>query len=251
MIEAVVIDDEQHCTDRLTYLTENYCAGEVSITGSAANIDEGFELINRVKPQLVFLDIQVGAQTGFDLLKKYISIPFDVVFTTAYEQYAIRAFKFSAIDYLLKPIDPDELQATIQKLKEKITKQSDFAKFELLFNNLQQGGRPDPKLTVPTINGLEFIRINDIVRCLSDVNYTTIFMKDKSKLMVAKTLKEFEGILSTYDFFRVHNSHLVNLNYLKSYNKGKGGSIKMEDGTEIEVSTRRKDAFLKRMASRF
>ncbi|GAA3972957.1 LytR/AlgR family response regulator transcription factor [Mucilaginibacter dorajii] len=244
MISAVIIDDEPHCIDRLSYLADHYCAGELFIAGTADRVDSGFELIKELKPQLVFLDIQIHQQTGFDLLKKYITIPFQVVFTTAFEQYAIQAFKFSAVDYLLKPIDPDELQLTVKKLREKIEREHHLDSIALLFQNIQQMGQHDPKITVPTMTGLEFIKVQDIIRCQSDVNYTTIFMKDKKSLMVAKTLKEFEGLLSPYNFFRIHNSHLVNLAYIKSYYKGKGGYVQLEDKTELEVSSRRKDDFL-------
>ncbi|HEY4327816.1 MAG TPA: LytTR family DNA-binding domain-containing protein [Mucilaginibacter sp.] len=249
MIKAVIIDDEQHCIDRLSYLIDNYCSDEIIVTGTASDTNDGFDVIKTLAPQLVFLDIQIQRQTGFDLLKKYISLPFDVIFTTAYEQYAIQAFKFSAVDYLLKPIDPDELKLTIKKLKEKMEREDNLQKFELLLNNLRHINQQDPKITVPTFTGLEFIRISDIIRCQSDVNYTTIFMKDKKTLMVAKTLKEFEGLLNDYNFFRLHNSHLVNLAYIKSYHKGKGGFVELEDKTELEVSTRRKDEFLVRLSS--
>jgi len=248
MIQAIIVDDEQHCTDRLRYLADTYCAGEINIAGTADTIESAFELINKVKPQVVFLDIQVHQQTGFDLLKRYPVIPFQVVFTTAFEQYAIKAFKFSAVDYLLKPIDPDEFKHTVERLKDKLDKEDQSAKVDLLFQNLKLLVQPSPKITVPTVIGLEFIKVDDIIRCRSDVNYTTIFTRDKKELVVAKTLKEFEGLLSGYNFFRIHNSHLVNLAYIKSYHKGKGGYIQLEDKTELEVSTRRKDEFLLKMA---
>lgn len=249
MIKAVIVDDEQHCTDRLIYLVNNYCAHEVFIAGTANSVEHGFELVKQLQPQLVFLDIQIQGLTGFDLLKKYITIPFHVIFTTAYEQYAIRAFKFSAVDYLLKPIEPDEFAATIKRLKDKIEKETQLDKFDLLFRNMEQMGQHDRKITVPTATGLEFIRHQDIIRCQSDVNYTTIFMKEKKTLVVAKTLKEFEFLLSGYNFFRIHNSHLVNLAYVKSYHKGKGGYVQLEDKTELEVSSRRKDDFLIKLAA--
>ncbi|UOE47907.1 LytTR family DNA-binding domain-containing protein [Mucilaginibacter sp. SMC90] len=249
MISAVIIDDEPHCIDRLRYLADHYCAGDLFIAGTADRVDSGFELLKELKPQLVFLDIQIHQQTGFDLLKKYTNIPFQVVFTTAFEQYAIRAFKFSAVDYLLKPIDPDEFQLTVKKLGERIDREHHLDKVELLFQNIKRTGLHDPKITVPTVSGLELIRVQDIIRCQSDVNYTTIFMKDKKSLMVAKTLKQFEGLLSSYGFFRIHNSHLVNLAYIKSYHKGKGGYVQLEDKTELEVSSRRKDDFLVRLSA--
>lgn len=249
MINAVIIDDEQHCTDRLTYLVNNYCAAEINITGTTDSVESGYELISKQKPQLVFLDVEIKGYTGFDLLQKYVNIPFQVVFTTAYERYAIQAFKFSAADYLLKPIDPDELKQTVKRVQDRIDKALEKDQFELLFRNIKQMRQHEPRVAVPTISGLELLNVNDILRCQSDGNYTTIFMKDKGTLMVAKTLKDFEGLLAGYGFFRIHNSHLVNLASVKSYHKGKGGYVKLTDQTELEVSSRRKDDFLVTLAS--
>jgi two-component system LytT family response regulator len=172
-----------------------------------------------------------------------------VIFTTAHQQYAVQAFKFSALDYLLKPIDPDDLIQAVLKLKEKNSKEEMSAKLDSLFHNLKSMQGAAKKISVPTVNGFSLIDVNDIIRCQSDINYTTIFLKDKQRITVAKTLKEFEELLSNYNFYRVHNSHLVNLHYIKNYNKGKGGFVSMTDNSTIEVSTRRKDDFLKRLSS--
>lgn len=248
MIKAIIIDDEQHCIDRLKNLVATYCSNDVSIVDTFNNIDDAYLALQQLKPDLVFLDVQINRETGFDLLRKLSAISFDVIFTTAYEQYAVKAFKFSATDYLLKPIDVDDLKDSIKRIKEHEIKGHKNEGLNLLISNIKNIQHQTKKITVPTINGLEFLNIQDILHCKSDVNYTTIFMKDKSKLMVAKTLKEFEGILSNYNFFRVHNSHLVNLNHIKSYHKGKGGYLILEDSTEIEVSTRKKDDFLQKLA---
>jgi len=247
MINVIIIDDEDHCISRLQTILEDYCRAEVRILGTCNNIDLGYEAIMKLKPDLVFLDIQIHAYTGFDLLQRFEKLNFEVVFTTAFEQYAIQAFKFSASDYLLKPIDPDDLVATVQRLKQKMAQNQQGGSFQLLFENFKNMQQQNKKITVPTINGLLFLPVQDIIRCKSDVNYTTIYLKDKSTVFVAKTLKEFESMLIPHDFFRVHNSHLVNLAYVKSYNKGKGGYLQLEDLTEIEVSTRRKDDFLKKL----
>ena len=244
MIQAIIIDDEQHCIDRLKNLIHTYCNQNVNIIETYNNIEDAYIGLQTIKPDLVFLDIQINRETGFDLLRKLPGFSFEVIFTTAYEQYAVKAFKFSATDYLLKPIDVDDLKDSLKRIKESKPK----GNLDLLIENIKNIQHHTKKITVPTLNGLEFLNIQDILHCKSDVNYTTIFMKDKSKLMVAKTLKEFEGILSNFNFFRIHNSHLVNLNYIKSYNKGKGGYVTLEDQTEIEVSTRRKDDFLQKLA---
>lgn len=192
------------------------------------------------------MDVQLDEGTGFDLLKKLEDIKFDIIFTTAWEKYAIQAFKFSALDYLLKPVDADDLKQAISRLVEKNPKIDTTQKLETLLGNFYGSGK---RICVPVVNGLVVLKVEDIVRCESAINYTTLFLKDKQKLTVAKILKEFEEMLVDYNFFRVHNSHLINLAYVKSYNKGKGGFVTMMDGTDIEVSTRRKDDFLKKLTA--
>lgn len=250
MINVIIIDDEDHCISRLQTILEDYCQDEVRILATCNTVDLGYQAIVKLKPDLIFLDIQINTETGFDLLQRFNTLHFEVVFTTAFQQYAIQAFKFSASDYLLKPIDPDDLVATVQRLKQKMAQKQQGGSFELLFENIKNMQQQNKKITVPTVNGLLFLPVQDIIRCKSDVNYTTIYLKDKSSVFVAKTLKEFEAMLVPHDFFRVHNSHLVNLAYIKSYNKGKGGYLQLEDLTEIEVSSRRKEEFLKKLESR-
>ncbi len=252
MIKAIIIDDEQHCIDRLTGQLKQHCAETIQLAGSYSTVEEGLQAIKLLQPQLLFLDVQIHNKTGFDLLQQTREKSFDVIFTTAYEKYAVQAFRFSALDYLLKPVDPEDLVAAIAKLSLKKPADELSKKLETLLDNMEQLKQytPPKKIIVPTINGFELLPVIDIIRCQSDVNYTTIFMKDRQKLVVAKTLKEFEEMLGEYNFFRVHNSHLVNLAYVKSYHKGKGGSVSMIDNSEIEVSTRRKDEFLKKLAEK-
>lgn len=248
MINTIIIDDEQHCIDRLSGLLNEHCNHLVKISGSYKSVGEGIDAINTLQPGLVFLDVQIGNETGFDLLKQLNKKNFELIFTTAFEKYAVQAFKFSAVDYLLKPVDPDDLKQAVDKLKEKISRDESSKKMEVLLHNLKNIQGVAKRIGIPTINGLVFLSVSDIIRCQSDVNYTTIFSKDKSKLMVAKTLKEFEELLTEYNFFRVHNSHLINLACIKSYNKGKGGYVTMIDNSEVEVSTRRKEEFMKVLA---
>ncbi|SFP56090.1 LytR/AlgR family response regulator transcription factor [Parafilimonas terrae] len=247
MIKAIIIDDEQHCINRLTTLLSKNCSDTVELLASVQSVEEGLTAVRTYKPQLVFLDIEIGNKTGFDLLKQLPEINFEVIFTTAYDKYAVQAFKFSALDYLLKPIDTDELQAALKKLNDKVSQKDIAGKFDTLFHNLKNIQSSSKRICVPVLSGLVFIQTDDIIRCESNINYTTLFLKDKQKLLVAKTLKEFEEMLTEYNFYRVHNSHLINLAYIKMYNKGKGGTVTMTDGSEIEVSTRRKDDFLKRL----
>lgn len=250
MIKAIIIDDEQSAIDRLAELLAKHCKHRIHLAGSCTSVEEGIKAIRSLQPQLVFLDVQIHDKTGFDILKQIGAKNFDVIFVTAYEKYAVQAFKFSAIDYLLKPVDPEDLKQAVEKLNRKKPADELARKFDILLENIEQLKQytPPKKIVVPTINGFELLPVIDILRCESDINCTTIFVKDKQRLVVAKTLKEFEEMLEEYNFFRVHNSHLVNLAYIKSYHKGKGGSVVMIDGTEIEVSTRRKEDFLKKLS---
>jgi two-component system LytT family response regulator len=245
MIRAIIIDDEQHCVDRLSRLLEEHFSADVHLMKSFNSATEGLKAIHKYKPDLVFLDVQLNDKTAFELLKQIDEIDFEIIFTTAYEKYAVQAFKFSALDYLLKPVDPADLKQAVQKLLDKNPKINTTKKLETLLGNLYGTSK---KICVPVVNGLVVLTVSDIIRCESEINYTTIFMKDRQKLTVAKTLKDFDEILSDYNFFRVHNSHLINMAYVKTYNKGKGGSVIMSDHTEIEVSTRRKDEFLKKLS---
>jgi len=247
MIKAIIIDDEGHCINRLENLLATFCSDMVVLCGSFKTVEEGSDAIRTIKPQLVFLDVEINDKTGFDLLQQLPEINFEVIFTTAYDKYAVQAFKFSALDYLLKPVDAEDLQHAIKKLNQKFSQQEISQKFDALFHNLKSMQGASKKICVPVVSGLVFIQVSDIIRCESEINYTKLFLKDKQKLLVAKTLKEFEEMLTEYNFYRVHNSHLINLAYIKTYNKGKGGFVVMEDGSEIEVSTRRKDEFLKKL----
>lgn len=247
MIQAIIIDDEQHCLDRLDYLLTTYAGRTVQVMGTYITLEEGATAIRTLHPDLVFLDIQIGDNTAFDLLGSFREIDFEVIFTTAYEQYAVKAFRFSAIDYLLKPIERDELLVALENLKKRISQADRAGKFDVLFENLKKQQASSRRITIPTINGFHFLSTDDIVRCQADVNYTHLFLINKQKITVAKPLKDFEELLGDYCFYRVHNSHLVNLRFVSSYVKGKGGYLIMQDHAEIEVSTRKKEGFIKRL----
>ena len=248
MIKALIIDDELHCIDRLVNLLIPSHEKMLEIAGTATNLEDGIKAITLLKPDVIFLDVQINEKTGFDLLRALPEINFAIIFTTAFERFAIQAIKFSAIDYLLKPIDAADLDVALMKFMNERSQKLTAQKIDILLQNTQNKKDIPKKIIVPTITGFEFLDISDIVRCRSDINYTTIYLRDKHKLVVAKTLKEFEELLGGHSFFRVHNSHLINLDYIKSYNKGKGGSVKLTDGTEIEVSSRRKDDFIKKLS---
>lgn len=249
MTRTVLIDDETHCLDDLELLLSRY-NGSITIVGKARSVDEGIALVREKNPDLVFLDIQIGDKTGFDFLEAMAPLNFEVIFTTAHDQYAVQAFRFSALDYLLKPIDKEDLNEALGKLQAKSTVNYLEQKMEVLMHNLK-GLDSVRKITVPTSDGYEFLEVSEIVRCRSDVNYTEIYLKDGKKLTVAKTLKYFEELLAPENFFRVHNSHLINLKEVKRYIKGKGGYVTLNDDSIIEVSTRRKEEFLNQLKSIF
>jgi len=246
MLKAIIIDDEVHCIDRLESLLKTHLFADVTLLASCATSEEAKTAISSLNPDLVFLDIELGETNAFEFLNSLPSTPFHIIFTTAFEKYAVKAFKFSgAADYLLKPIDLDELKSAVSKVKNDQQHTNNTEMLAMLRQNFLLTKGESKIITIPTINGLSFLNVQDIIRCKSDVNYTTIYLNDKTSIMVAKTLKEFENLLSESGFFRVHNSHLVSLKYIKNYNKGKGGYITLKDNTEIEVSTRRKDEFFK------
>lgn len=245
MIRAIIVDDEPHCIARLSHLLQRHCQQTIELVGSYERVDTTLAGIKDVQPELVFLDVQLQGATGFDLLSQLPSIPFQLIFTTAYERYALEAFKFSAMDYLLKPISESDLLRAIQKTMTSLQKDKLLKQLEVLYSHLHPNKHPSKKISIPTLHGLEFIPVGEILHCQAEANYTILYLRNKQQLLVTKTLKEFEALLGASGFFRVHHSHLVNLDAVKKYQKGKGGYLTMEDGTEIEVSTRRKIDFLK------
>ena len=248
MIRALIIDDEQHCIDRLKSIAANY-ANDLHIIDTFQSVETGIAAVHKFKPDLLFLDVQINGKTGFDLLEQIGKNDFEVIFTTAHDKYAVQAFKFSAIDYLLKPVNEDDFKSAIEKVSKRLQEKNFAQRLDVLLHNIKTPSNNTKKISIPTISGFEFVEVGNIIRCESDINYTTLFLKDKQKITVAKTLKEFEELLTEFNFFRVHNSHLINLAYIKSYNKGKGGQVIMHDHSEIEVSVRRKDEFMKRLAA--
>jgi two-component system LytT family response regulator len=247
-IKAIIVDDEQHCIDALQTMLQKKCPG-VHVTGAAKSVRDAKGLVDELQPDLVFLDVEMPYQNGFELLKLFEKVNFDVIFTTAYEQYALKAIKFNALDYLLKPFSVKELQDALEKFREKKAnrlKDSGVSPIDVFLQNMKTLQQTHKKIALPTINGLVFMPVQNIVRCESTGNYTRIFFTDKKNLMVSRPLKEFEELLSDVDFFRVHNSHLINMQQMQSYIQGEGGFALMSDGTQVEVSRRRKADFLKK-----
>lgn len=243
---VLIIEDEVHQQERLSVLLKN-AHPEFDVIGIASSINEGKELLHQNAPDLVFLDVMLPPYTSFDLLNQLSSISFDMIFTTSFEEYAVRAFRLAAVDYLLKPVDEKELTLALQKFIEKKSLKESSVHIKNLLANLRVPQPSQTKIALPTLTGFIFVAIKDIVRCASDNTYTTFYTLDRRKIIVSKTLKECEQMLNEYHFFRVHNSHLINLDYITEYIKGEGGIIKMTDGSHIDVSRRRKDEFLRQL----
>jgi two-component system, LytTR family, response regulator len=244
MIKAILIDDEVHCLDTLSMLLSDYCP-EVHVMERCISGKQGLIAIRNHNPSLVFLDIEMPTMNGFELLEQFTNIPFSIIFTTSYDQYAIKAIRFSALDYLLKPIDPKELIAAVHKVE--IQKHLPSAEqFQMLIDQIQQPKKNFSKIAVPTSEGFELIPADDLIRCEADDNYTYLFLKNKTKIIACRTLKEVEEQLDGFpSFIRVHHSYLVNLNEVSKYIRGEGGYLVMSDGSTVNVSRSRKEALLK------
>ncbi len=245
MIRSIIVDDELKSRESLKILVEDYCEG-ITVNATCQNVDEAVQAINDFRPDVVFLDIQLQGETGFDLLTRFGNFEFDVIFTTAYTEYAIKAFKFSAIDYLLKPIDIGDLRKAIEKVaKNKDTAVTD--RLQQLLQNLRSGSPENYKLALPTSDGLVFVKVHDILYCQASSNYTEIVMADNKRYIVSRTLKEYDDMLGEQNFYRIHHSYLINLNGIKKYVRGEGGYVIMSNDKPLDVSKRRKEGFLSRI----
>ena len=243
MFKAVIIDDESKARNALKNLIEKHCSN-IAVIAEADCVKAGVDIIKEYEPDIAFLDVQMPDGTGFDLLEQIGDIDFKIIFASAYDKFAIQAFRFSAIDYLLKPVEPEMLIEACSRLTGDSKISEINKKLEVLLNNRNSF----EKIALPTLDGINFVKIKDIIRCESDNNYTNIFLNDGKKYIVSKTLKEFDEMLTPFNFFRIHKSHLINLNYLQKYNKGEGGYVIMEDGSELEVSRRRKEDFIRALS---
>lgn len=243
-ITAVIVDDEKHSRETLKNLLENFCKG-VEIVALAANIQEALELIPASNPDVVFLDIELQTGTGFDILTQLPEINFEVVFTTAFDQYAIKAVKFSSLDYLLKPIDLEELQEAVEKVKIAKNKGDYNNQLKTLLQNIKQPSLT--KICLATSEGFEFINTSDILYCEAGGSYTTFVLNTNKKLLVSKHLKEYESLLIENHFMRVHNSFLINLKEVKKYVKADGGYIVMNNDDIVSISRGKKELFLEAM----
>jgi two-component system, LytTR family, response regulator len=244
MIKAILIDDEVHCLDTLNILLSDYCP-EVQVMEQCMSAKQGLAAVEKHKPSLVFLDIEMPTMNGFEFLEQFTEISFAIVFTTSYDQYAIKAIRFSALDYLLKPIDPKELIAAVHKVQTQKHLPSP-EQFEMLMNQVKHREGSFHKIAIPVSEGFELIPADQVVRCEADDNYTHLFLKNKTKIVACRTLKEMEEQLKDFpSFIRVHHSYLVNLNEVTRYVRGEGGYLVMSDGSTVNVSRSRKESLMK------
>ena len=239
MINAIIIDDEANNIENLQSIIEKY-AGHVKIVGKALSADEGKPLIALHQPDLLFLDIQMSGKSGFDLLKELPKIDFEVIFITAYDRYGIQAIKFSALDYLLKPVNIQELLTAIEKAELKISSKRESSNIQNLLKYLK-GGKEVPKIALPTLKEIMYVKVSDIIRCEAENNYTNFFLTNGEQVLVCKTLKEFSELLRPHNFIRSHQSHLVNIEFVKSFLKEDGGVLLLTNLDRIPISRQNRE----------
>ncbi len=243
MIRSLIIDDEANAREGLKLALERFCP-EVEILTLCPSPDDGLKAIRNLQPDLVFLDVQMPHMSGFNLLETLEEINFEVIFVTAYDRYAIKAIRFSALDYLLKPVDVDELQKAIAKAAARISEKSSTHNYASLLKNMRYASRQIEKMAIPTLEGLLMEPVEEIVYCEADRNYTSLVMLDGRKIVVSRNLKDFEQMLADSGFFRIHHAYLVNLKHIKKYVKGDGGYVILNGNHHLTVSKRKKEAFL-------
>lgn len=241
-MKAVIIDDEKRTRELIAKLIDSFDLN-IETFPIGENIVSGLKAIEDIQPDIVFLDIQMPDGTGFDLLKMLPEKNFEVIFITAHEEFAIKAIKFSALDYILKPIDPEELRKSVEKAVESIDHKKEETQFEALQLNMQPSQKR--RLVLKTQESVHVVDLDKIIRCEADRNYTSFYLIDHKKIVVSKTLKDYETLLTGHNFLRVQQSHLINLDYVDRYDKAHGGSVVMKDGTEVPLSPNKRDIFFK------
>ena len=248
-LKTIIVDDEPNAVDFINSVINDHCP-DLEVVGKAHNVTDGVKKIRELKPDLVFLDVEMPNGTGFDLLAQFPEKEFDVVFITAFNHYAIKAIKFSAVDYILKPLNIAEFIESVRKVIQKRANNpaQGNENFRILMENLKSA--VPSRLAIPTADGMEYLNPKEIVRIEADRSYSWFFLTGNRKILVSKNLKEFQDLLGDRYFFRSHNSHLINLKYVRKFVRKEGGYIEMQDGEQIPISRNRKDLFLVHM-SRF
>lgn len=240
---VIIVDNEPMQIEHLRTLLTNHFPG-YKIIAECPGVPQGIEAVNKMEPDVVFLDVEMPPYTGFDLLRKVNNLSFDVIFTTSFDKYAIEAIKFSALDYLLKPFGKEELAGALAKFENK-KRENSVAQIQNLIANMSLQNKNSHKVGLPTSGGLEFYRIDEIIRCESSNDLSVITLMNKGQVVISRSLKECEDSFGNYGFCRIHNQHLINLAHVKKYIKGEGGQVVMEDGVTLDVSRRKKEEFLK------
>ena len=243
MIEAIIIDDEEDGREALRLALQKFCP-DVTITGICESPEEGLQAIRERRPQLVFIDVQMPRMSGFDVLQKLLPVSFEVIFVSAYDRYAIKAIKFSALDYLLKPIDVDELIHAVQRVKSRVGKKESNYPLQSVLHNLQFNSGHVQRLAVPSLDGVDFFNIQDVIFCKAEGSYTTLFLTKGLQKVASRNLKDFENLLSESGFCRVHHSFLINLTHVQRYVKGEGGYVVLTENHHVDISRRKKEEFL-------
>ncbi len=244
---AILVDDEPRGLSSLQKLLQLNCPG-VSILGCCHDADDALRKIRQLRPQLVFLDIAMPGKNGFDLLRELDDITFEIIFVTAHNSYMLQAFRFSAVDYLLKPVEDELLVEAVQRAMKRIADRSDGTQLQAFLHNLRQNGiAKKMKLCVPSLRGIKVVEIPDIIYCEADSNYTNLHLTDGSVLCSSRPIFEYEALLEDSSFLRVHKSFVVNLEHIKEYIRGEGGTIVMTNNHEVEVSRRKKESFIRKM----
>ncbi len=243
-MKVIIIDDEARARKSIADLLK-FSPQDISLVAEAESVASGFAVITTHKPDLIFLDINMPDGTGFDLLKKLDNINFKIIFITAYEEYAVQAFEFSAIDYILKPVDPTKLFEAINRAHQLVEQENISLKLNALFANLENSASENKKLILKTSESIYVVNTDDIIRCESDAGYTQFYLLDDKRIIVSCNLKDYEEMLDGYGFYRIHQSHLINLKYIDHYSKTEGGAVVMKDNSELPVARRKKESFLK------
>lgn len=245
MITSLIIDDEQHCTDALAADIKKYCPG-IEVLAVCNSAKEGILAIKKHKPQLIFLDIEMPWMNGFEMLEMLEAINFSIIFTTAYDKFAARAFRISAVDYLLKPVDSEDLKAAVRKAQEKIDSASGAVNIQNLLHNMRQPEQQQ-KIALPNREGYEFTRVDSILYCTAEGAYTKVYLTDKRSMLISRTLGDIEEMLPHDIFIRIHHSTIVNLNAVTHYLRTDGGYVVMNTNEKLMVSKARKDALLQKL----
>ena len=244
MKKVLIIDDENRTRELIARMIDSF-GFDVQTIPEGENVQSGIAAIKKHKPDIVFLDIQMPDGTGFDVIRSIEDKNFEVIFITAHEEFAIKAIKFSALDYLLKPVDTSELKVAMEKALVAIDEGNEHTQYDALQKNIQPNEKR--RLVLKTQESVHVVELDQIIRCEADRNYTSFFLLNNKKILVSKTLKEYETLLSGHNFLRVQQSHLVNIDYVDRYDKKNGGAVVMKDGSEVPLSPAKRDLFFKRL----